>query len=420
VTDSIEHLFRRESGRIVATTARIFGVQNLDLAEDVMQEAFCRALEVWKFRGMPENAAAWLMVTARNCALDVVRREHTVRRFAPELSNLLQSEWALGPAVEELFASGEIKDDLLRMMFSCCHPRLAETAQVALILHILCGFSVDEVASAFISGHAAMEKRITRAKKVLARSGKLFDVTAPGEFSARLPVVESALYLLFNEGYHGASPDSVVRAELCGEAMRLTRVLLEHPLGETPATYALASLMCLHAARLPTRLDPYGNLFALLDQDRSRWDRELIGEGLALLERSASGTEISRYHIEAAIASLHATAPDSEATDWRQIVTLYDALMAIHPSPVVALNRAIAIAQHEGPERGLSEIARIADRDRLSAYPFLPAAIGELELRRGSFKIARDYFCSARDLARNPMERRFLDQRVHTCARDGA
>jgi RNA polymerase sigma factor (sigma-70 family) len=191
VIDPVDHLFRRESGRIVATVARVFGVGHLALAEDVVQEAFCRALEVWPFRGVPENPTAWLMTTARNCALDVLRRERTTRSFAPELANTLQSEWTLFPAVEELFAAHEIKDDLLRMMFSCCHPRLSETSQVALILHILCGFSVDEVASAFVSGHAATEKQITRAKKALAKSRTLFDISAPVDFAARLPAVHA-------------------------------------------------------------------------------------------------------------------------------------------------------------------------------------------------------------------------------------
>ena len=274
-----DHLFRRESGRMVATLTRIFGVQNLALAEDVVQDAFCRALEVWKFRGVPENPSAWLMATAKNRALDVLRRERTARTFAPELGRFLESEWTLSPAVEENFAPNAIKDDQLRMMFSCCHPRLPEEAQVALMLHILCGFSVDEVAAAFVSSHAAMEKRITRAKKILAGSKKLFDIADARDFAARLPAVHRALYLLFNEGYHGASAESAVRAELCREAMRLAALLREHPLAATPATFALSALMCLHAARLPARLDSSGELRSLFDQDRSQWDAHLVAEG---------------------------------------------------------------------------------------------------------------------------------------------
>jgi len=413
-----EHLFRRESGRLVAALTRIFGVHNLALAEDVVQDAFCRAMEVWSFHGAPENPSAWLMATAKNRALDVLRRERTARTFAPELGRHLQSEWTLAPAVEALFGVNEIKDDLLRMMFSCCHPRLAEEAQVALILHILCGFSVDEIASAFVSSHAAIEKRITRSKKTLASSKRLFDISAPEEFSARLPAVHVALYLLFNEGYHGASPESAVRQELCREAMRLTALLLEHPRGATPATHALAALMALNAARLPGRIDASGNLSGLFDQDRSRWDRQLVEEGLHFLDLSASGSDLTEYHVEAAIASVHATAARAQDTDWGKIVSLYDTLLGIRPSPVVALNRAIAIAQKEGPERGIEEIRSITDRDRLSAYPFYAAALGELELRLGRREAARRQFQAALALARNPMERRFLDQRVSACGQD--
>jgi RNA polymerase sigma-70 factor (ECF subfamily) len=412
-----EHLFRREAGRMVAALARIFGVHNLALAEDVVQDAFCRALEVWKFRGVPENPSAWLMATAKNRALDVLRRERTARTFAPELGRLLDSEWTVVPVVEELFGANAIKDDLLRMMFSCCHPRLSEEVQVALMLHILCGFSVSEIASAFVSGHAAIEKRILRAKKVLARSKRLFDVSGADDFSGRLPAVHRALYLLFNEGYHGASPESAVRAELCQEAMRLAALLREHPLASTPATHALSALMCLHAARLPARLDSSGDLRSLFEQDRTRWDQELVNEGQRLLNLSATGPELTEYHLEAAIASVHAMAHHTEDTDWGTIVSLYDRLMTIHPSPVIALNRAIAVAQHEGSERGLEEIRSITDRDRLATYPFYHAALGEFELRSGRDEIAREHFRTALALARNPMERRFLEQRVGACER---
>src|ERR1700740_2588950 len=221
VMEPSEHLFRRESGRMVAVLTRIFGVHNLALAEDVVQDGFCRALETWAFRGVPENPSAWLMTAAKTRARDVLRRERTARTFAPELTRQLESEWTLAPTVEEEFGPAAVKDDELRMMFSCCSPRLSEEAQIALILHILCGFSVDEIASAFVSSHAAIEKRLTRAKKVLAGSKRLFDISGFDDFAQRIPAVHRALYLLFNEGYHGASPESAVRAELCREAMRL-------------------------------------------------------------------------------------------------------------------------------------------------------------------------------------------------------
>jgi RNA polymerase sigma factor (sigma-70 family) len=418
--ESSDHLFRREAGRLVAALTRVFGVHNIALAEDAVQDTFCRALEVWKFSGVPPNPAAWLMSTAKNRAIDILRRERTARTFAPELGRLLESEWTLSSVVEECFGANEMKDDLLRMMFSCCRPRLPEEAQVALVLNILCGLSVSEIAGAFVSSFAAIEKRITRAKAAFATSKKLFDVAAPAEFSKRLPAVHRALYLLFNEGYHGASAEKAVRVELCREAMRLTSVLLEHPFGRTPATYALAALMGLHAARLPARVDPAGNLSSLLDQDRSKWDQELICEGLTFLELSATGTELTEFHIEAAIASIHARALRTEDTEWNAIVSLYDTLMAIRPSPIVALNRAIAIAQSQGPQRGLEELSQIAGRDRLAAYPFYSAALGELELRLERHETARGHFRAAVALARNPMERRFLEQRASACERGDA
>jgi RNA polymerase sigma-70 factor (ECF subfamily) len=305
---------------------------------------------------------------------------------------------------------------MLRMMFSCCHPRLPEAAQVALILNILCGFSVDEIASAFTSGHAAVEKRIARSKKVLAESKHLFDTAVPADFSNRLPAVQRALYLLFNEGYHGASPKVSVRLELCNEATRLIAVLLQHPHGQTPATYALAALMALTAARLPARTDSSGKLIALFDQDRTLWDRTRMSEGMRLLERSAAGSELSAYHVEAAMASHHAMARSTEETDWSAIISLYDSLVLIDPSPIVALNRAVAIAQRDGPERGLAAIDAMSNLDRLADYPFYPAALGELELRRGRAERARAHFHDALAKARNPMERAFFHERLAACA----
>ncbi len=410
-----EHLFRREAGRMVGTLTHIFGVHNLALAEDVVQDAFCRALEVWKFRGVPENPSAWLMKTAKNRALDILRRERTATTFAPELGRLLQSEWTLAPVVEEIFGPQAIKDDQLRMMFSCCQPRLPEEAQVALILNILCGFSVEEVAQAFVSGRAAMEKRILRAKKVLKGSKKLFEMSSAEDFPARLSAVQRALYLLFNEGYHGASAESAVRADLCQEAMRLTRLLLECEAAAVPETFALLALMCLHAARLPARLNDAGNLATFAEQDRSRWDAKLASEGQALLDHSATGEKLTEYHVEAAIAATHAKAARAEDTDWGKIVWLYDNLVRIRPSPIVALNRAIAIAQVSGPERGLEEIRSIADGERLEKYPFYAAAMGEMEFRLGRFAEAEKYFREALELARSPMERKFLEKRTKDC-----
>ncbi|MBC5802530.1 MAG: sigma factor, ECF subfamily protein [Candidatus Eremiobacteraeota bacterium] len=395
---------------------RVFGIGNLALAEDVVQHAFCRALEVWKFRGVPANPSAWLMATAKNRALDVLRRERTERTFAPELERRFENEALLEPAFSQLFEPNAIKDDPLRMIFSCCDPRLAEKAQVALVLHIVCGFGSGEVAGAFVSTKAAVEKRIERGKHALTQTTALFDIADAADFEARLPAVQRALYLLFNEGYHGASAESAVRTELCREAIRLGALLCAHRLGASPASHALLALMYLHAARLPARLNPAGELASPSEQDRSRWNPRLVVEGRRLLELSATGRELSTYHLEAAIAAVHADARRIEDTDWQQIVSLYDTLLALAPSAVVALNRAIAVGQCKGPQCGLAEIEAIADSKRLAAYPFYFAARGEFEFQNGELMRARRHFESAAALARNPMERRFFEQRVAACA----
>jgi RNA polymerase sigma factor (sigma-70 family) len=397
---------------MVAALTRIFGLQNLELAEDVVQDAFCRALEVWKLRGIPDDPSAWLMKTAKNRALDVLRRERTARNFAPEYGRLLQSEWTLANAVREVFDSTDVRDDQLRMIFSCCHRTLPEAAQVMLVLALVGGFGVREIAAAFVSSYAAAEKRLTRAKHALKACGVLFDVADATDFSQRLPAVQRALYLIFSEGYHGASAQAVIREDLCREATRLTRLLAAHSLGALPSTHALLALMYLDAARLGARLSPTGNLTSLFEQDRSRWDRAMIDEGIAWLERSATGTQMSRYHVEAAIASVHARASSTEETDWKAVVSLYDMLMGIAPSPIVALNRAIALAQLEGPERGLDAIDAIARSDRLESYPFYHAARGELELRRGNHAPACELFAAAIAVARNSEEKRFYEGRL--------
>jgi RNA polymerase sigma-70 factor (ECF subfamily) len=406
------HLFRREAGRMVAALARVFGLHNLELAEDVVQDALCRALEVWKFGPMPDNPSAWLMAAAKNRAIDVLRSERRARAFAPDVGHLLETEWTLVPTVTALFDEHEIRDDQLRMMFSCCHPKVAPMGQVTLILNILCGFSVAEIASAFLSTEASIEKRLQRAKKILSRSGALFEVAGAEDIGARRDAVERALYLLFNEGYHGAHPEGAVRTELCEEAMRLAGLLLSHPVCQRPETHALLSLMCLHAARLSTRVDEAGDLMPLDEQDRSRWDRTLIEKGLMLLDASACGSQLSEYHIEAAIAAEHSTAKSCDETDWKRIASLYDSLYEMRPSPVVALSRAIALGRLEGPERGIEALVEIADRDRLERYPFYPAALGEFCLLAGRREEAKGHFARARSLARNQAESRFLERKL--------
>jgi RNA polymerase sigma-70 factor (ECF subfamily) len=358
---------------MTSALTRLFGLHNLPLVEDVVNDALCRALEVWKYRGLPDNPSAWLMAAARNRAIDVLRRERTARAFAPDLAALVSTEWTLVPTVGELFGEEALRDEQLRMMFACCHARLNEETQVALILNLLGGFSTSEVAAAFLVSESALEKRLQRGKHVLASAARLPEVT-PERVGAALSVVHSALYLLFNEGYHGANPKQSTRAELCGEAIRLASLLAESPVTATPETHALLALMCLSAARLPGRIGPDGELLSWSAQDRSLWDRRLIERGLAALDASACGEELTAFHVEAAIAFEHTCPPSLAETRFSRIAALYDVLLRLRPSPVVALSRAIAIGQAEGPERALEEMARIEGVEQLAAYPFFAAA----------------------------------------------
>jgi len=403
----VEHLFRHEAGRLSAALVRVLGPANIDLAEDVVQETLCHALETWKLGRVPDNPAAWLRAVARNRALDVLRRQKTRTRVAPELARLGEE---LAPAVDAAFTEDAMRDEQLRMMFACCDARLQQPVQVALILKLLCGFGVGEVAQAFLASPAAIEKRLARGKAALRRPGALADLADP-VVARRLDAVLDALYLLFNEGYHGAHPELAVRADLCAEAIRLGRLLAQNPATALPPTFALLALMCLHAARLPGRLDADGALVPLEEQDRSTWDRALAAEGAQWLSRAASAPPTPLL-LEAAIAAEHCFAPAFARTDWAGIVALYDALYAHKPSPVVALNRAIALAQLEGPERGLLELQSLAGRERLARYPFYPAALGDLHLRAGHHREAAEQFQRALRLARSPAERLHFQRKL--------
>ena len=403
----VEHLFRHEAGRLSAALVRVLGPANLDLAEDVVQETLCHALEVWKMGRLPDNPAAWLRTAARNRALDLLRRQRTRTRLSPELQGSTED---LAPAVDAAFTEDALRAEQLRMMFACCDARLQPAVQVALVLKLLCGFGVDEVAHAFLASPAAIEKRLARGKTALRRSGALADLAGP-QLTRRLEAVLDALYLLFNEGYHGAHPELAIRAELCAEAIRLARLLTEDEATAQPRTFALLALFCLHAARLPGRTDSQGALLPLEEQDRSAWDRALAEEGVRWLGRAASAPPTALL-LEAAIAAEHCLAPSFAETDWRAIVSLYDALYAQHPTPVVALNRAIALAQLEGPERGLKELRELAGRERLARYPFYPAALGELHLRAGHAVQAAEEFRRALRLARSPAERSYFQRKL--------
>jgi RNA polymerase sigma factor (sigma-70 family) len=409
----VEHLFRHESGKMVAILARIFGLEHLSLAEDVVQEALARALQTWPFYGVPQNPSAWLMRTSRNLALDVVRREKVFRDKEAEIVHLMDRPGvtlANSGAMEE-----EIPDDRLRLIFVCCHPVIPVEAQAALALRTLCGFSVTEISRAFLTTEAAIAKRLTRAKQKIREAGVAFEIPAGPELAPRLEGVLQSLYLLFNEGYKASSGDKLVREEICREAIRLAELLARHPAGDQPATHALLALMLLNAAHFPGRVDSAGNLLRLQDQDRSLWDKGLIARGMFHLARSADGTDITRYHLQAGIAACHCVAADYRSTDWERILELYDRLMEFEDSPVVALNRAVALANVHGPGAGIGAIEQMRHRAQLESYHLLYAVLGELEAQVGNAAGAAAHFRRALNLADIESERRFLQDRINSC-----
>src|SRR5438876_2772255 len=342
VSQVVDHLFRRETGKMVATLTRILGFENLQLAEDVVQDALLKAMQNWAFARAPRNPSAWLMQVARNQALDAVRRQQNFRSKEKQITAFLEHRSAAQPA--SVHFEDEIRDDQLRMMFACCHPLLAREAQVALTLKTLCGFGEEEIAAAFLTSAAAIAKRLVRARQRIREAEIPLEIPAGSELSERLEAVLQTLYLLFNEGYKASHGDELIRQDLCDEAIRLTTLLVEHPTGNCPKTHALLSLMLLSGARLSARVDAEGNLLLLAEQDRSRWDKGMIQRGLAHLNQSAAGEEISEFHLQAGIAYCHCTAASYETTDWQRILTLYDILIETNNSPVVALHRSVAIS----------------------------------------------------------------------------
>lgn len=409
----VDHLFRHEAGKMIAYLTKVFGFTHLDLAEDVVQDTLCRALEMWPIHGVPNKPSAWLMRVARNRAIDLVRRDNQFQHVAAELLRRLQLGDDLSEE-SEVFTR-EIQDDQLRMMFACCHEELSTEAQVTLILKTLCGFSVFEIAHALLSSEDAIEKRLGRARKLFRQIGRLVEITQVGEIPARLEAVYGAIYLLFNEGYHGSQAEPTVREELCCEAIRLAVLLSEHPAAARPKTFALLALLCFHAARLPGRIDDDRALIQLEVQDRSKWDQDLLWRGFDYLEQAALGNEMSDYHLEAGIAALHCAAPTYAQTDWGKILDLYTLLYRRKPSPIIALNRAIAVGNALGPAAGLAELSQIPDRAKLADYPFYPAAKGEFHLLAGEPTEAVKHFWDAFKLARSRSETEFFERKYQAC-----
>lgn len=411
-----EHLFRHEAGKLVSVLTGIFGIERLQLAEDVVQEALIRALKTWPYYGIPENPAAWLTQTAKNLAFDVLRREKLFQEKQTDIIAFVEHWPSANPEHEASF-EGEIRDDRLRLMFACCHPLVPQDDQTALALKTLCGFSPTEIAHAFLTSAAAMEKRLVRARQKIRELKIPFAVPAGEELGPRLDGVLQTLYLLFNEGYKATSGDRLVREDLCHEAIRLVTLLARHQAGNQPHVHALAALMLFNAARLAARTDDDGNLLRLKEQDRSRWDRAMIARGMFHLAQSAAGSSMSQYHLQAGIAACHCAASDYESTDWPQILALYDSLVALDGSPVIALNRAVAIAQVDGPRAAMNAVEEIRAKKSLDSYYLLYAVLGELSAQLNEFESASEHFRKAISLTDIHSEQAFLTVRLHDCER---
>jgi RNA polymerase sigma-70 factor (ECF subfamily) len=397
-----DRLFRSEQGRAVATLIRVIG--DFDLAEDAVQEAFAEALRTWPDRGVPDNPAAWITTTARNRAIDRLRRERTLREKTETLTRLAELE-ALGG--DEIDMSG-IPDDRLRLIFTCCHPALSMEARVALTLKTLGGLTTGEIARAFLVGEPTMAQRIVRAKRKITAAGIPYRVPPPELLPERLPGILAVLYLVFNEGY-SSSTGSLVRVALCDEAIRLSRVL--HALMPTePEAAGLLALMLLQHSRRDARTDEAGDLVLLEQQDRSRWDQPMIDEGLALLDGAMVLRRPGPYQLQAAIAALHARAPRPEDTDWPQIAALYGRLAELSPSPVVQLNRAVAVAMADGPARGLQLVDGLAGA--LDGYHLFHSARADLLRRLDRRDEAAVSYRRAAELSTNPSETAYLERRL--------
>lgn len=411
VGDIVDGVYREESRRVFATLVRLLG--DFDLAEDALHDAFRAALEQWQREGVPANPRAWLVSTGRFKAIDAIRRRARFDAALPTLAEQLEpddeSDW-----VDE----GGLVDDRLRLILTCCHPALPLDGRVALTLREVCGLTTEEIARAFLIPPSTLAQRIVRAKAKIRDAGIPYHVPGPAELPERLDGVLHVIYLVFNEGYFASSGDSLTRADLSGEAIRVGRLLIE--LMPETEVLGLLALMLLHESRRAARTSPEGDLVLLEDQDRSLWNRDAITEGSALVQRGLASRQIGPYTLQAAIAAVHADAATPDATDWAQIVGLYDLLMHVDPSPVVALNRAVAVAMRDGPAAGIPLIDTLLADGKMSEYHLAHGARAELCRRVERNDEARAGFQRALDLAQQEPERRFLERRIRELALSSA
>ena len=404
VDEVVEAIYRSESRRVLATLIHLLG--DFDRAEEALHDAFMAAMEQWPRDGVPANPRAWLVSTGRFKAIDNMRRRARFDESVGELARRLDGE-AMEPA---LWDEQSIEDDRLRLIFTCCHPALPADARIALTMREVCGLTTEEIARAFLTGTPTIAKRIVRAKAKIRDARIPYEVPSQSELAPRLETVLQVIYLVFTEGYSASSGASLTRSDLSGEAIRLGRLLVE--LLPEPESQGLLALMLLHESRRSARTSPEGDLVLLDDQDRSLWKRDLIGEGVALVERALASRRFGAYTLEAAIVAVHAEAPNSAATDWAQIVGLYDALLLGNPSPVVELNRAVAVAMRDGPRAGIALIDDILARGELEDYYLAHSARADFYRRLGEVEQARASYEKALALARPEVARRFLTRRL--------
>jgi len=407
IRELLDSLYRVDSGRILATLIRLLG--DFDLAEEAMHEAFAAALSVWPQSGVPGNPRPWLISTARFKAIDTLRRRARFDASQDELARHLEAQLSSAEKSDE--EEDSVEDDRLRLIFTCCHPSLPPEARVALTLREVCGLTTEEIAKAFLITPRTLAQRIVRAKTKIRETKIPYEVPTPQELPERLGAVLQVIYLVFNEGYSAAAGTEVTRAELTGEAIRLGRLLAElQP--EEPEVIGLLSLMLLQESRHAARTSQTGELILLEKQDRSLWNREQIAEGVALLETALKSGRFGSYTLQAAIAAVHAEAESVAATDWRQIVALYNQLLRIQPSPVVELNRAVAIAMSDGPEAGLTHIDAMLEHGELANYYLAHSARADLYRRLGRTAEARSSYEKALALTQQEPERQFLQERI--------
>jgi RNA polymerase sigma-70 factor (ECF subfamily) len=405
IRELLDSLYRQDSGRILATLIRLLG--DFDLAEEAMHEAFAAALSLWPESGVPGNPRPWLISTARFKAIDTLRRR---ARFDASQTDLVRYLEAQSSAAGKSAEDDSLEDDRLRLIFTCCHPSLPTEAHVALTLREVCGLTTEEIAKAFLITPRTLAQRIVRAKTKIRETPIRYEVPTPQELPERLHAVLQVIYLVFNEGYSASAGSGVTRAELTGEAIRLCRLLAD--LEPDPEVMGLLALMLLQESRRAARTSPTGELILLEHQDRSLWNRQQIAEGVALLEKSLKSRRFGSYTLQAAIAAVHAEAESVAATDWRQIVALYDQLARIQPSPVVQLNRAVAIAMRDGPEAGLAHIDEVLERGELADYCLAHSARADMCRRLGRTAEARSSYEKALALTQQEPERQFLQDRI--------